>query len=77
MMSGRFLDVVPANAGKRKAMEFVMQRYGFTPANTVACGDSGNDKLMLSGVHVNAATCRSVGCEAFLLCLLYALDPDD
>ena len=48
----RVLDLVPPRAGKREALEYVRQRYGFPVERTVACGDSGNDVLMLSGVGV-------------------------
>ena len=48
----RVLDLVPPRAGKRAALEYVRQRYGFPVERTVACGDSGNDVLMLSGVGV-------------------------
>jgi hypothetical protein len=41
---------VPIQAGKLEALEYVRQRHGGFPlASTVACGDSGNDILMLSG----------------------------
>ncbi len=43
------LDLVPARAGKHGAMEYVRERFGFPPERTVACGDAGNDVLMLSG----------------------------
>ena len=45
----RFLDLVPLRAGKREALDYVARMHGFAPAATVACGDSGNDILMLSG----------------------------
>ena len=47
----RFLDVVSKNAGKLEALNYVRKRHGFLEADTVACGDSGNDILMLSGKH--------------------------
>jgi len=37
------LDVLPASATKRHAVEFLMERLGFTEKNTVFAGDSGND----------------------------------
>jgi len=42
------LDLLPASAGKRQAIEFVMQQAGFDPANTVFAGDSGNDICVMS-----------------------------
>ncbi len=40
---------MPKQAGKLEALEYVRKRYGFPVETTVACGDSGNDILMLSG----------------------------
>ena len=45
----RVLDIVPNRAGKREALEYLRQRFGFPTEKTVACGDSGNDVLMMSG----------------------------
>jgi hypothetical protein len=45
----RFVDVVPLKAGKLEALEYVRRLHAFPLASTVACGDSGNDILMLSG----------------------------
>jgi sucrose-6F-phosphate phosphohydrolase len=42
------LDVVPESATKFRAIEFLMQREGITPENTVFAGDSGNDLPVLS-----------------------------
>ncbi len=41
------LDVLPARATKRHAVEFLMQRQGFDTTNTVFAGDSGNDLPVL------------------------------
>lgn len=41
--SGIDLDIVPNNSDKGQAMQFLRQRWGFAPEQTVACGDSGND----------------------------------
>ncbi|PPD46322.1 MAG: haloacid dehalogenase [Methylobacter sp.] len=41
------LDVLPARAGKRYAVEFLMLRQGFDCTNTVFAGDSGNDLPVL------------------------------
>ena len=45
----RVLDIVPERAGKRESMEYLRRRFGFPKETTVACGDSGNDVLMMSG----------------------------
>ncbi len=37
------LDILPLNANKRLAMEFLMEYQNFSLENTVFCGDSGND----------------------------------
>jgi len=42
------LDVLPASAGKRQAIEFLRQRLGFDYSETVFSGDSGNDICVLS-----------------------------
>ncbi len=41
------LDVLPARATKRHAIEFLMEKQGFTLKNTVFAGDSGNDLEVL------------------------------
>ncbi len=41
------LDVLPARATKRHAIEFLMEHQGFGLANTVFAGDSGNDLPVL------------------------------
>ncbi len=43
----RYVDIVPVRAGKQAAVNYVRRRFGFLPQETVACGDSGNDILML------------------------------
>ncbi len=42
------LDVLPARATKRHALEFLMQAEGFSLDNTVYAGDSGNDLPILT-----------------------------
>jgi len=37
------LDVLPASAGKHRAIRFLMARYGFAAEWTMFAGDSGND----------------------------------
>jgi HAD superfamily hydrolase (TIGR01484 family) len=46
------LDVLPATATKLHAVEFLIQVLGFSLANTVFSGDSGNDMpVLVSPVH--------------------------
>lgn len=47
----RYLDLVPAAAGKLQALEYARKELGFSHQHTVACGDSGNDRDMLEGQH--------------------------
>lgn len=42
------LDVLPASAGKRQAIEFLMALLHFNYADTVFSGDSGNDICVMS-----------------------------
>ena len=42
------LDVLPASASKRQAIEFLMDQLGFDLSNTVFAGDSGNDLTVLT-----------------------------
>lgn len=42
------LDILPASAGKRQAIEFLMNRLGFDYSNTIFAGDSGNDICVMS-----------------------------
>jgi phosphoserine phosphatase len=41
------LDVLPASASKRHAIEFLVAQEGFGPGETVFSGDSGNDLAVL------------------------------
>lgn len=55
------LDILPARAGKRQAIEFLIQRLGFTYDNTIFAGDSGNDLCVMNSqiqsvLVANAAT---------------------
>jgi len=46
------LDILPASANKRHAVEFLMQSHGFGLDDTIFAGDSGNDlDVMLSPIH--------------------------
>ena len=42
------LDVLPASANKRHAIEFLMKQLGFDLSNTIFAGDSGNDVAVLT-----------------------------
>jgi sucrose-6-phosphatase len=42
------LDVLPASASRLHAIEALMRELGFTAADTVFCGDSGNDLEVLA-----------------------------
>jgi hypothetical protein len=42
------LDVLPARAGKKHAIFFLMQRNGYALCDTVFAGDSGNDLPVLT-----------------------------
>ena len=45
------VDILPARAGKRQAVEFLMRARGFSREQTIFAGDSGNDlDLMLSDI---------------------------
>lgn len=56
--SWRLVDICSADGGKLKAMEFAMKHLGFSPSQTLACGDSGNDELMY---HCQGAKAVMVG----------------
>jgi sucrose-6F-phosphate phosphohydrolase len=44
----KYLDIVPARAGKRAAVEFLCNTWGIDRQYVLACGDSGNDADMLA-----------------------------
>jgi len=45
----KFIDCVSTGAGKLESLEHIREQLGFEASETVACGDSGNDILMMSG----------------------------
>lgn len=48
----RLLDILPAAATKRHAVEFLMSEQGYTLDNTLFAGDSGNDlPVLTSPIH--------------------------
>lgn len=46
--SGRDLDILPARAGKGNALRYLATRVGISLSMMLTCGDSGNDRDMLS-----------------------------
>ena len=44
--SGRDLDIIPAGAGKGKAIRFLLLYLELEPESVIVCGDSGNDRSM-------------------------------
>ncbi len=53
------LDVLPACATKRHAMEFLMARRGFDSTRTVFAGDSGNDLPVVTSGRLQAVLVRN------------------
>ena len=45
---GKDLDILPSNANKGLAVQFLQQKWGIEKTQTVACGDSGNDIALFS-----------------------------
>jgi len=45
----RYVDCVADNAGKLQALNYVRKKYSIPKERCAACGDSGNDTLMLAG----------------------------
>ena len=45
--SGKHLDILPAAAGKGKAIRFLIDYLALSPEQVIAAGDSGNDRSML------------------------------
>lgn len=46
--SGKDLDILPCHGDKGEAMVFLRQSLDMAPAQTVACGDSGNDRALFN-----------------------------
>lgn len=45
---GKDLDILPTHGDKGLAMQFLRQKWGIAPEQTVVCGDSGNDIALFS-----------------------------
>ena len=45
---GKDLDILPRNADKGLAVQFLQQKWGIDATRTVVCGDSGNDIALFS-----------------------------
>jgi len=45
--SGKDLDILPADAGKGKAIRFLLSYLDLEPQRVITAGDSGNDRSML------------------------------
>ncbi|WP_028580460.1 HAD-IIB family hydrolase [Desulfogranum japonicum] len=46
---GQFLDILPQNASKGKAIDYVSYKFDFSPRHVLVAGDSGNDEDMIAG----------------------------
>lgn len=46
--TGQDLDILPRHSDKGLAMQFLRQQWEIDPAQTVVCGDSGNDIALFS-----------------------------
>ncbi len=47
--AGQDLDLLPKNGDKGLAVKFLRQKWDFSAAKTITCGDSGNDISMFKG----------------------------
>ncbi|KAK3282896.1 hypothetical protein CYMTET_9385 [Cymbomonas tetramitiformis] len=45
----KYVDIVSSGAGKLESLEYIREHFDFEREQTVACGDSGNDILMMEG----------------------------
>ncbi|WP_250123054.1 sucrose-phosphate phosphatase [Chroococcidiopsis sp. CCMEE 29] len=49
--TGQDLDILPRHSDKGLAMQFLRQQWEIDPAQTVVCGDSGNDIALFAGAE--------------------------
>ncbi|BFM40812.1 sucrose-phosphate phosphatase [Synechocystis sp. LKSZ1] len=47
--SGRDVDLLPRNGNKGNASQYLRKQLGFSPQQTLVCGDSGNDISLFTG----------------------------
>lgn len=50
-----FADVIRSDTDKASAMEFLIERLGILPEETIAFGDGGNDVLMIKSAGIGVA----------------------
>eukprot|EP00741_Cyanophora_paradoxa_P005848 tig00000113_g5666.t1 len=55
----RYIDVIPAAAGKYHAMLYLREKLGFAADRTLVAGDSGNDADMFTGDEFGVAVGNS------------------
>lgn len=53
--SVNFADMIPAEGGKPKGMERMMERFGLKREECMACGDGGNDITMIQYAGIGVA----------------------
>ena len=46
---GQFLDILPINASKGRAIDYLRYKFDFSHPHVMVAGDSGNDEDMISG----------------------------
>jgi len=46
---GQFLDILPLRASKGRAIDYIRNKFAFSPRHVMVAGDSGNDEDMIAG----------------------------